>query len=143
MPHFSEEALADGLSREGIAYVHERGLGGRRSPAANSRNTGWRSKSFQGYADHMATDEFGHALDRVVETAGSTRTAIMCAEAVWWRCHRMLIADALTVGGWRVLHVGLGGKPQEHRLTPFALVEGGQLTYPAAQGSLPIGTTTA
>jgi uncharacterized protein (DUF488 family) len=138
MPHFGKEWMQRELPEQGITYVHESGLGGRRRPVAGSPNTGWRNRSFQAYGDHMRTDEFTDALDRVMELAVGRRTAIMCAEAVWWRCHRMLISDALTVRGWRVLHIGAGAGPQPHRLTPFAVVAGEELSYPPEQGSLPL-----
>jgi uncharacterized protein (DUF488 family) len=143
MPHFGKEWMGCELPEQGIAYVHETGLGGRRRPAAGSPNTGWRNRSFQAYADHMRTDEFTDALDRVMALAASRRTAIMCAEAVWWRCHRMLISDALTVRGWGVQHVAAGARPQAHRLTPFAVVSGEELSYPPAQGSLPLDEDVA
>jgi uncharacterized protein (DUF488 family) len=136
MPHFAKESLAEALPEQGIEYVHEPRLGGRRRPVAGSPNTGWWSMSFQGYADHMRTSEFESALSEVIERAAATRSAIMCAEAVWWRCHRMLISDALTVKGWHVLHIGVGDVPQDHRLTPFAVVTDERLSYPAPQGSL-------
>ena len=143
MPHFGKEWMERELPEQGIAYVHETGLGGRRRPAGGSPNTGWRNRSFQAYADHMRTDEFTDALDRVMALATDRRTAIMCAEAVWWRCHRMLISDALTVRGWRVQHIGAGADPQAHRMTPFAVVTGEELTYPPSQSSLPLGTDVA
>jgi uncharacterized protein (DUF488 family) len=143
MPHFGKQWMESNLPGQGITYVHEPGLGGRRRPAAGSTNTGWHNRSFQAYADHMATAEFAQALDRVMGAAERRRTAIMCAEAVWWRCHRMLISDALTVRGWRVLHIGTAPSPQPHRLTPFAVVAGEDLSYPPAQGSLPLGADTA
>jgi uncharacterized protein (DUF488 family) len=137
-PHFAKQSLAATLPAQRIAYVHEPALGGWRQPVPGSRNTGWRNKSFQGYADHMASNDFETALGRVIKTAVERCSAIMCAEALWWHCHRMLISDALTVRAWRVLHIGAGRGPDPHRLTSFALVEGGRLTYPAAQGSLPL-----
>jgi uncharacterized protein (DUF488 family) len=136
MPHFSKEYLAELLPGHQIGYLHEPNLGGWRSAATNSQNTGWKNKSFQGYADYMETPDFEHALGGVMEIAADGSAAIMCAEAVWWHCHRMLISDALTVRGWRVLHIGIGDGPQDHRLTPFAIVTDGRLTYPAPQGSL-------
>jgi uncharacterized protein (DUF488 family) len=136
MPHFSKDYLAELLPQHRIGYLHEPGLGGFRKPAARSENTGWKNKSFQGYADYMETSEFEQALDGVIEVAKDRRAALMCAEAVWWRCHRMLISDALTIRGWRVLHMGLGDEPKDHRLTPFAVVTDGRLAYPAPQGSL-------
>jgi len=136
-PQFEGGALADALSARGIAYWHERALGGFRRPQPRSPNRGWQHSAFQGYADHMASPEFHEALDRLQAMAGEQPTCIMCAEAQWWRCHRRLISDALTVREWRVLHLGLGSDPEEHELTPFAVVwRDGRLTYPAAQGEL-------
>jgi uncharacterized protein (DUF488 family) len=141
MPHFGKEWMERELPAHGIAYVHETGLGGRRRPRAGSPNTGWRNRSFQAYADHMGTAEFTDAFDRLMALATDRRTTIMCAEAVWWRCHRMLISDALTVRGWSVQHIGAGANPQPHRRTPFAVVTGEELSYPPEQGSLPLAST--
>jgi uncharacterized protein (DUF488 family) len=138
MPHFAKQSLAEALHAERIAYVHMPRLGGRRRPARDSANAGWKNTAFRGYADHMATQEFAEALDRLTDIAEGRRSATMCAEALWWRCHRMLISDALTVKGWRVVHIGAGPRPQPHRLTPFAVVAGESLSYPAAQGALPL-----
>jgi uncharacterized protein (DUF488 family) len=136
MPHFGKEWMEDALPAQGITYIHEPDLGGRRRPVSGSPNTGWRNRSFQGYADYMGKPRFRSALQRLMEPARGTRSAIMCAEAVWWRCHRMLISDALTVRGWRVLHIGTGPDPRPHRLTPFAVAAGEELSYPPAQGTL-------
>ncbi len=138
MPHFAKESLKQALPKHGIAYLHSKQLGGWRKPVAGSPNGGWRSRSFQGYADHMASVEFHAAVERVEHVAKRSPAVLMCAEAVWWRCHRMLIADALVVRGWQVLHIGIaaGGGPEPHRLTPFARVEDGRLTYPPNQQAL-------
>jgi uncharacterized protein (DUF488 family) len=137
-PQFNGPALADYLRAAGIGYRHMPGLGGRRSPVAGSPNGGWHETAFQGYADHMATMEFQRALADLEAAARKTPTAIMCAEAVWWRCHRRLIADALVVRGWRVEHLGIGEGRPEHELTDFAVVGPGcALTYPPAQERLP------
>jgi uncharacterized protein (DUF488 family) len=139
-PQFEGGALSDRLSGHGMGYSHEGALGGFRRPQPGSPNRGWRHPAFQGYADHMATPEFHEALDRLQAMAAEQPTCVMCAEAQWWRCHRRLISDALTVRGWRVLHLGLGSNPEEHELTPFAVVlRDGQLTYPPAQGELDVG----
>jgi uncharacterized protein (DUF488 family) len=135
-PHFGSEALSASLPAAGVAYRHEPALGGFRRPAPDSPNTGWEHPSFRAYADHLATGEFAAALDALEREARGQPTCVMCAEAQWWRCHRRLIADALVVRGWRVLHLGLGAEPAEHALTPFAVVEDGRITYPPAQGSL-------
>jgi uncharacterized protein (DUF488 family) len=137
-PQFNGPALAEYLRGAGIAYRHLPGLGGRRSPVPGSPNGGWHETAFQGYADHMATPEFQHALADLEAAARETPTAIMCAEAVWWRCHRRLIADALVVREWKVEHLGVGDEPAGHELTEFAVIGPDQtLTYPPAQESLP------
>lgn len=133
-PQFNREALAAWLPADGIAYVHEPGLGGFRRGDPDSENTGWTHPSFRAYADYMRSDAFQQALARLSESARERRTCFMCSEAQWWRCHRRLISDALTVKGWRVLHLGLGSKPARHELTAFAVVEGGVLRYPAPNG---------
>jgi uncharacterized protein (DUF488 family) len=135
-PQFDGGALAETLSAHAIAYWHERALGGFRRPRPDSPNVGWRHPSFRGYADHMSSPEFSEALDRLQTMASEQATCIMCAEAQWWRCHRRLISDALTVRTWRVIHLGLG-QPVEHELTPIAVVgPSGSLTYPPRQGEL-------
>jgi uncharacterized protein (DUF488 family) len=136
-PQYGREALASSLGEHGIEYRHEPALGGFRRPLPDSPNAGWDNAAFRGYADYMATPEFASALDRLQGVARRRVTCIMCAEAQWWRCHRRLISDALVVRGWRVLHLGLGGGPVEHELTPFAVVGVHlSLTYPPAQESL-------
>ena len=113
------------------------GLGGRRAPVRGSRNGGWHESAFQGYADHMGSEEFKRAVAELETAARERPTAIMCAEAVWWRCHRRLIADVLTVHGWRVEHLGIGGGRAVHELPEFAVVEpDGSLVYPSAQTTL-------
>lgn len=131
MPHFSKAALERSLPEHGVAYEHMPELGGLRKPRPDSTNTAWRNVSFRGYADYMQTDEFWEAIDALQRLAASRRVAIMCAEAVPWRCHRSLIADALVVRGVDVRHITGPGDPAPHRLTPFALVEDGRITYPA------------
>src|SRR5207248_8703247 len=115
-PQFTRDELARWLPAAGIPYVHLPELGGRRRVEANSFNGGWRERAFQGYADHMGSAEFARGLARLEHLARSDPTAIMCAEAVWWRCHRRLIADALTVRAWRVEHLGLGPTHAGHEL---------------------------
>ncbi len=136
-PQFDREALPASLAAAGIAYLHLPKLGGLRRPRADSVNTAWRNAGFRGYADYMGTAEFAAALDELVRLASGTPTAIMCAETVPWRCHRSLVADALLVRGVQVRHIltGAAGDPL-HRLTPFARVEHGRLTYPAPQPDL-------
>ena len=131
VPHFDAERLAQALPRAGIAYAHLGELGGRRSPARDSPNDGWRIAAFRGYADHLARAEFAAGLGRLTSLARERRTAIMCAEGLWWRCHRRLIADVLVARGWRVRHIGPDGRAREHELTAFARPAGDRLTYPA------------
>ena len=131
MPHFARAALERSLPAEGFAYRHMPELGGLRKPKADSTNLGWRNVSFRGYADYMQTDEFWDAIARLGELAEHHRVAIMCAEAVPWRCHRSLISDALLVKGYDVRHITGMGEPAPHRLTEFAQTEGGRLVYPS------------
>ncbi len=119
------------MPEHGITYMHKPELGGLRKPDPESINTGWRNAGFRGYADYMQTDEFWRALRRLEDLAASRRTSIMCAEAVPWRCHRSLIADALLVDGVEVRHITAKGEPSPHRLTPFAAVARDRITYPA------------
>lgn len=137
-PQFARGALAASLPERGIEYAHERALGGFRRPLPDSANTGWEHPAFRGYADHMASAEFAEALARLERAAAERPTTVMCAEAQWWRCHRRLIADALVVRGWRVVHLGLGA-PAEHELTSFAVVdEDLTISYPPAQGNFDV-----
>ncbi len=131
VPWTNRDVLATHLETSGIVYEHAGDLGGFRRPRPGSVNTGWRNAGFRGYADHMETPAFAAALDRLVAEARMKRTAILCAEAVPWRCHRGLLSDALVVRGVRVVHILGPGQTQEHTLTPFAKVKGGRLTYPA------------
>ena len=121
-PQFNRGALAAWLGSAGIGYRHFPGLGGRRSPIPGSVNGGWHERAFQGYADHMSSDEFKRALAELASVASEPATAIMCAEALWWRCHRRLISDALVVRGWQVEHLGVGDHPEPHSLPDFAVV---------------------
>ena len=132
-PHLAGEALAVSLPEHGVAYDHLAGLGGRRRKAPGSPNDGWEVEAFGGYADHMATPEFEAALERLQQLARVKATAVMCAEAPWWRCHRRLVSDALVVRGWTVCHVMPDGRVVEHALTEFAVVEGVSITYPSPQ----------
>jgi uncharacterized protein (DUF488 family) len=134
-PHFGRDALAVALPESGIAYVHEEALGGRRESdaAEDSPNRAWRSASFRAYADYMASDAFRAALDRVLDAGRDTPTAVMCAEAVPWRCHRQLSADAAVARGWRVLHVLDERRADEHALRAEARVlDDGTVIYPGA-----------
>jgi uncharacterized protein (DUF488 family) len=136
-PQFNADALEISLRAAGIDYAPLPGLGGLRRPRKDSQNTGWRNAAFRGYADYMEAADFEAALGDLLELAARGRTAIMCAEAVWWRCHRSLLADALLARGIEVLHILDEKAPQRHRLTPFGRVKGGRVTYPPEQPSLP------
>ncbi len=130
-PQFGHEALAADLTRSRIDYRHFAGLGGRRGrPAPGSPNMGWRVEAFNAYADHMTSPEFLDALNAMIAEACSRRSVLMCSEAVPWRCHRRLIADALVVRGWTVRDIIGPGQVREHTLTPFAKILEGRLTYP-------------
>jgi uncharacterized protein (DUF488 family) len=131
-PQFNAESLAHDLPAAGITYIELPELGGWRRPHANSPNGGWRHASFRGYADYMSTDEFLHALDVLMALGRERPLAFMCAEAVPWRCHRSLIADALAVRDWQVCHIITATKTSPHRMTSFALVDGTVVTYPPA-----------
>lgn len=131
-PQFNRENLPVSLKAAGIAYRHMPELGGLRHPKRDSINTGWRNASFRGYADYMQTPEFHAGLDKLIVAAAEVPTAIMCAEAVPWRCHRSLIADALSIRGIEVREILSASKAQVHALTPFAMVNGSELTYPGA-----------
>jgi uncharacterized protein (DUF488 family) len=129
-PQFNRDALAQSLSDAGLQYQHLPALGGLRKPRKDSVNQGWRNASFRGYADYMQTEEFWIALDELMGHGAQMRTAIMCAEAVPWRCHRSLVADALLSRGWDIRHIMSPEKATPHVLTPFAHFEKGTLTYP-------------
>jgi uncharacterized protein (DUF488 family) len=131
VPQFNSDALGPALGEVGIAYTPIKALGGRRHSRKNSINTGWRNASFRGYADYMATPAFAEGLDELTAIARRQTTAIMCAEAVPWRCHRSVIADAMMLRGWEVLEIMSAQPAKPHALTPFLKVVDGQLTYPA------------
>jgi|SRR5438132_2802603 len=126
-PHFSRQSLSQSLAEAGIEYVHMPALGGRRQPEADSPNTAWRNAQFRGYADHMAKPEFRAAIDSLL--GDPRRTAVMCAEAVPWKCHRNLIADELTRRGHEVIHILGPGSAKPHTLNPKARVEDDRLVY--------------
>lgn len=132
-PQFGSDALAESLAEAGVAYAHVPGLGGFRRPSPDSPNAGWRNLSFRGYADYMQSLEFADNLGRVVELAQEERVALMCAEAVPWRCHRSLIADALLVRGIETCEIVSPTRLQAHKLTRFAKVSDDGLTYPVAE----------
>ena len=130
-PQFESEALAGSLGLAHIDYTHMEALGGLRRARKDSPNTGWRNASFRGYADYMQTSEFTDAVEALISLSRHKRTAIMCAEAVPWRCHRSLVADALNVRGVPVTEILSQTSHRPHRLTPFAQVEGTSIVYPA------------
>ncbi len=129
-PHFAGDALAVSLPAVGIAYRHQPALGGLRKPRRDSTNSAWRHEGFRGYADYMESTAFGDAIDDLIAWARVSRTAVMCAEAVWWRCHRQLIADALVARGVTVQHIQTATSAPAHKLTEFAQVAGDRVSYP-------------
>ena len=133
-PQFNRETLPEALRLNGIAYSHMAALGGLRHARPDSPNTGWHNASFRGFADYMQTPEFEAGLEQLMQLAARERTAILCAEAVPWRCHRSLIADALIVRGVQVEHIMSESRTQPHLLTPFAKVSGNRITYPEEIG---------
>jgi uncharacterized protein (DUF488 family) len=135
-PQFNKDSLPGDLKRAGIAYTHMPSLGGLRRPRKDSTNLGWRNTGFRGFADYMQTAEFAKALSGLVQLAEKERVAIMCAEAVPWRCHRSLVADALSVRGVPVVEILSESSWRMHQLTPFARVAGTGITYPPGQPTL-------
>jgi uncharacterized protein (DUF488 family) len=129
LPHFNQENLSKSLAAAGIEYVHFPELGGRRKALANSPNTVWRNEAFRGYADFMMTPEFRAGIDRLLHLAKEKRTAIMCAEALWWQCHRSLIADYLKAAGHEVIHIMAANKTDPHPFTSAARMVDGKLSY--------------
>jgi uncharacterized protein (DUF488 family) len=130
-PQFNQDSFPDSLKKAGLGYVHRPWLGGLRHARRDSINVGWRNASFRGYADYMQTPEFEQSLEELIQLAKQERIAIMCAEAVPWRCHRSLIADALLVRGIRTENIMSPTRCQVHTLTPFAKVRGTTIAYPA------------
>jgi uncharacterized protein (DUF488 family) len=137
-PQFGAHALEATLSDIGITYLHLPELGGRREPRTDSPHRALRVAAFRGYADHMSGAEFARGYERLTSVAGGSRTAFMCAETVWWRCHRRLIADRLSVDGWAVTHLFAPGKTERHVLWDAARTLDGHLVYDA--GTLPLPT---
>jgi uncharacterized protein (DUF488 family) len=135
LPWFNLEALSRELPAHDLLYVHLPQLGGRRRPSPDSPNRGWRKGGFRGYADHMAGAEFAAGIEALQALAWRRPTAMMCAEGLWWRCHRRLVSDALTVAGWEVLHIAPNGGATTHELTHFAALDAGRLTYPAVEAT--------
>jgi uncharacterized protein (DUF488 family) len=130
-PQFNRDSFPELLAQENIRYAHMPGLGGLRHPRTDSPNRGWLNDSFRGFADYMQTIEFAQNIDKLMELGRRERVALMCAEAVPWRCHRSLIADALLARGVRVLHIIGKAKLIVHELTPFARIDGSSVIYPA------------
>ena len=129
-PQFGRETLDAFLASNGIVYRHIAELGGLRKPRSDSVNTAWRHPGFRGYADHMQTEEFERGFNHLLDFARSGRTAVMCAEAVWWQCHRQLLSDALLAHGVPVRHILNAGEAKPHRMSEFAKVTKTRLTYP-------------
>ncbi|MBW3550954.1 MAG: DUF488 domain-containing protein [Proteobacteria bacterium] len=130
-PQFSGQTMAEALPGAGIDYLPMPDLGGRRKAAPDTPNTAWRNASFRGYADHMATPPYRAARARLAELAGSQPTAVMCAEALWWQCHRGLISDDFKADGWEVIHLTAPGREEAHPYTRAARIVDGRLTYSA------------
>jgi uncharacterized protein (DUF488 family) len=133
-PHFNRENLASMLPSSGVEYIHLPQLGGRRTPRKDSRNTAWNNAGFRGYADHMESSEFKEGIDTLLQLARERQTAVMCAEALWWRCHRGLIADFLKSHGLNVIHIIDAKKTEEHPYTPAARIVEGKLSYEGLLG---------
>jgi len=129
-PQYGPAEMAPALAGAGIEYLPMPAFGGRRKPDDDSPNGAWRVAAFRGYADYMASPEFALAREQLVRQARAQRTAVMCAEAVWWRCHRRLISDDFTARGWTVQHIMAPGKLQQHQLHPDARMRDGHLVYP-------------
>jgi uncharacterized protein (DUF488 family) len=132
-PQFNIDDLRDGLEVHGIGYIHMAGLGGLRHATIDSINMGWKNPSFRGYADYMQTSAFEESLEELITIAREKVTAIMCAEAVPWRCHRSLIGDALLVHGFRVEDIMTDRKSTPHKMTPWARVDGCSIRYPVTE----------
>lgn len=128
-PQFNKQQLATSLRANGVAYFHLPELGGRRQARKDSMNTAWKNASFRGYADHMESEEFRQGIERLLEIAGQSSAAIMCAEALWWRCHRSLVSDFLKARGVEVIHILDATHEQEHPYTSAARIVDGELTY--------------
>ena len=135
-PQFNDTALASSLTAANLDYAHMQALGGLRRACKDSLNMGWRNESFRGYADYMQTERFRDALETLIDISREKRVAIMCAETVPWRCHRSLVADALSVHGVPVIEILSERTYRMHKLTPFAKVEGMRITYPPEQPML-------
>ena len=139
-PHFSGEALSKTLAQRGIEYLWLPKLGGRRKPLPDSRNTAWRNDSFRGYADHLESAEFAQGLDELLALASTRRTAVMCSEALWWRCHRALISDVLLSSGIDVVHILDATHSSGHKYTSAARIVNGRLVYTSAGSGDHVGS---
>lgn len=128
-PHFNKDELSGLVTKNGMNYTHMVDLGGRRKPLPNSINTGWRHEAFRGYADYMQSVQFLKAVEELMQIAVNNKTAYMCSEAVWWRCHRGLISDYLKIRGWEIMHIMSQGKAVEHPYTSAARIVNGELRY--------------
>jgi len=128
-PQFNKENLGQSLTAVGVEYLHFKELGGRRRARPDSQNVAWRNESFRGYADYMETKDFAQGISRLLEVAREQRAAILCSEAVWWRCHRSMIADYLKANGVEVIHIMAPGKSEAHPFTSAARIVDGQLSY--------------
>ena len=128
-PQFNKESLAISLPENNLQYIHIKELGGRRKVNPDSKNTAWRHPAFRGYADYMETPEFQQGIEELEALALKQRTAYMCSEAVWWRCHRSMVSDYLKVKGWNVMHIMAVGKEEEHPYTAPARIINGELSY--------------
>lgn len=135
-PQYSRDAMPQALAEAGIDYLPMPALGGRRKPEPDSPNTAWRVEAFRAYADHLASAEYIEARDELMRVAAQRRTCVMCAEAVWWRCHRRLISDDFTARGWTVVHLMAPGRSDIHILNADAVMVGDVLEYPGPQPAL-------
>jgi uncharacterized protein (DUF488 family) len=133
-PHFNKEALEISLPENHIRYTHIKELGGRRKAVPDSKNTAWRHAAFRGYADYMETDDFRNGIKELEKMAQKQRTAFMCSEAVWWRCHRSMVSDYLKARGWKVMHIMGVGKQEEHPYTAPAKIINGEVSYQKETG---------
>jgi len=140
-PQFNQEALQGSVEQNGIAYRWLKALGGRRRSTGETVNDGWENAAFRAYADYAATAAGQHALGQLIEMAPSAPSVIMCSEGLWWRCHRRIIADYMTVRGWEVMHIMPDGKIAPHLTTAFAAADDGVITYKAVANSSPHPTS--
>jgi uncharacterized protein (DUF488 family) len=135
-PHFNKENLIKELPLNNVLYIHLVSLGGRRKSLVHSKNSVWKNDAFRGYADYMETEEFKNGIEELTGIAGEYETAFMCSEAVWWKCHRSMIADYLKAEGWKVLHIINDKKAEEHPYTAPAKIIRGKLYYGSGQEKL-------